>query len=386
MTVKRLKNGTFEVRCRDLNGKQLRRRFADSRMADEFEILVVEQDVESEAAWARARGYAVPEKAQAPALTFSRFAEEVWYPALLSGDATESEEPGTYGHAQRLIKKARVAYPWIGARALASLTLKDFKDLKREIRTAPLNKGEPYAAGTANLVLKRAKQCMAYAVQAEHIPVNPFAAGRLIPDPRKPKVFWRPEEFKRFLSVLRDEREDFFIYFTVALQTALRKSELLGLRKGDIDFGDNVIKVYRQWDSDAYEYPLPGEPRTIAYKDRLKNGEPYKIVPMSEPLRVLLADYTSRIIGGETQLFQWTVKLMKHPGAIIKEFAPKAGVPVIKAHGTRDSAIGNLKKAGIADWVIAKMAGCNVKNLSVYGDLIAQDTRIAANAMGDMFE
>jgi integrase len=250
------------------------------------------------------------------------------------------------------------------------LTMDHFRQLKDKLR-------ESQKPSTGNTVFKRCKRMLRYAVERGAIATNPWEGGKHFPVRRNPKVFWRISECEKFLETVRAERADHFIFFAIALQTACRKSELFGIRKMDCDFDERVIRVSRQWDTDKYEFPEPGEPRRIDFKSKLKNGEPEKIIPMTDGLHQVLKTYCATVIGAETLLYYFTPSEMKNPGKILRHYAAKAGVPPIKMHSTRDSAIGNLKRAGVGDWLIARIAGCSIQNLRNYGDLELRDVRTA---------
>lgn len=368
MATRRIGKNKYQVRCRH-EGRQVKRTFDNKWDAADFERMVVDQGKSPDEAFMLLKGFLPGGKAK----DSPRFEDyvETWLEALEEGKATLDEEPMQPGTLATYRVSIKRVMPFLGTRKLSTLQPSDWQDLKNYLRGK-------YAAGSANNALRRTKQMLRYAHETKVVEEHPFQYGRLIPDPRPDKPFWRKEEVSKFLATVRAAREDHFIYFLIALKTAMRRSELFGLRKCDLDFENKAILVRRQWDSSAYDNPVDGV-RRIAFKPKLKNGQPFKRIPMSEGLATVLADYSSRIIGDETNLFYFGVAFMKYPGKVLRAYAKQAGVTEIKGHGTRDSAIGNLKIAGVQDWHIAQIAGCSVKNLTKYGHLDDRDVREAVN-------
>lgn len=369
----------YEVRCR-YQDKALRRRFSCKWQAQDFESAIAKGKSPEEAQLLALRA-SIRDTGGVNLPTFREFVERRFIPGQKDGRATSTETPNQAGTVQRLHNQLKIAYPFIGNKRLDSLTYQDYREVKWQLANAPLNNGRPYKTSTANKTLSAMKQVLTYAVREDVIASNRWMGAREIPLTRADKPHWKLDEGVKFLEAVKAEREDLFVYFLIALQSGLRRSELFGLRKMDVDVKDKVIRVCRQWDTDAYEFPADGI-RRIAFKSKLKNGEPSKLIPMTDTLCVVLERYMTRLIRPETPLVSLPVKYMKNMRKyVIKPFAEKAGVPGYKLHATRDSFIGNMKRAGISDFHIAKIAGCRVRNLERYGDLDMDDVAKAVTAV-----
>ena len=103
-----------------------------------------------------------------------------------------------------------------------------------------LNEMEP---STAHKIYSITKLIFKHAVQMELISRNPFENVSLIKDKKKKVNTWSFEELKHFLSVVK--KYDMFYYnlFTLAAYTGMRKGELLGLRRSNVDLTNNVISI-----------------------------------------------------------------------------------------------------------------------------------------------
>jgi len=377
MTITKRGN-IYEVRCR-YQGKALRRRFKEKWDAYDFESLVVKGTPPEEAAL-KVKGIQVTKPNILP--TLKEFVEKSFLPGLADGRATTTENPAQRGTVHRAGNFLAPALALIGDKGIDKLSYQDYRELKWHLVNAPLNNGKPYAAGVANKTLSLLKQCLNFAVREEILPSNPWLGARGITVRREDKPHWRPEECERFLKVVREKREDHFIFFLLALQGGLRRAELFGLRKMDVDLSEKVLRVRRQWDCDAYEFPEDGV-RKLAFKSTLKNGEPSKTIPLTDSTCAILEKYVKTLIRPDTPLYSFSFSEMKNPRLhLITPYAKLAGVDAHKMHATRDSFIGNMKRAGVSDFHIAKLAGCRIKNLERYGDLDLADVRLAVNSVG----
>lgn len=77
---------------------------------------------------------------------------------------------------------------------------------------------------------------------------NPAAEVRLRKIPRRSPDFLKSEEVLRVLAAL-DWR--WRPLFATAIYTGLRKGELLGLRKSDVDLGNRLLTVCRSWERET---------------------------------------------------------------------------------------------------------------------------------------
>ena len=75
----------------------------------------------------------------------------------------------------------------------------------------------------------------------------------LVPDkPRRPDTpedliqnCWTAEEARKFLATAREENQQSFAFYTVALETGMRKGELCGLKWTDVDFAASSVTIAR---------------------------------------------------------------------------------------------------------------------------------------------
>lgn len=112
------------------------------------------------------------------------------------------------------------------------------------------------------------------------------------------------EEAQHFLDAARSNR--LYALFALALETGMRKGELLELRCSDIDFENLLIRVQKNFDP-------AGEP---PFLQDVKTDRSYRILPVSADTAQLLKEFRSlteqeRIFYSEKYSTEWTDLVFK---------------------------------------------------------------------------
>jgi integrase len=97
--------------------------------------------------------------------------------------------------------------------------------------------------------------------------------------PKRLPDFLRPDEVPRVLAQLASRWRPLF---ATAIYTGLRKGELLGLRKGDVDFTTGLITVTRSYDRDTtkgqHADAIPIARELVPYLQRAVQASPSELV------------------------------------------------------------------------------------------------------------
>ena len=368
MAVKKIKN-KWRVMARTPGGRLVKRLFDDKWSANDFEKLVTTQ------------GLPEPEnQGISKGITYRDFVTDVWLPAARSGATTNTrvrkpqQATTNYHVGKRLVRVLEL----IGNVPLADLSMVHYERVFDALESVPMNRRTPkkYAPSTANKMLKHMGESLKFAVRKKLIPFNPWADGERFYCPPTVKDHWKPEQCKRFLDVVAGEHPGHYAFFVTVLSTGMRRGEMFGLQFGDLDFTELTITVSRQFDE--HHYNTTGESKT---KPGLKNGSPFKVIPMSTLVSNVLKIYTRNIIGKETVLFDFGMAVTKNPTRLINLYRVRAGVPRITFHRCRDSFISNMSRAGVPEALIAQIAGCTKSNLATYQRFDSTDTRRVINAV-----
>lgn len=115
---------------------------------------------------------------------------------------------------------------------------------KRDRRATDSRRGEKYAPASVNRELELLSAIFTHAIRLKLLPgPNPcHAVARLDEDNERTRVLSYEEE-ERLMGQLTGGREHLRPIVELAIQTTLRKSELLGLRKANLDFDRSLVRV-----------------------------------------------------------------------------------------------------------------------------------------------
>ena len=166
------------------------------------------------------------------------------------------------------------------------------------------------------------------AFNEELIPFNPVLGIRFN-DPRqgakKPETL-SPEEAKEFLDAAQEIGEQHHVVALLGLTAGLRKSEMLALKKSDIDFKNGLLHIQRRLELASH-----------AIIDGTKGGRlETRIVPVPEFTAYILKISTKDYSNSDFVLRGRFGSYMSHRRlhAIVEEIANRAKVK-ISAHGLR---------------------------------------------------
>jgi integrase len=136
--------------------------------------------------------------------------------------------------------------PAFGSVRLSDLSKKDLQDLKVKLSTSSDGRNKrPLKPKSVNNILGLAKKILATAVDWELIPVNPFQSVKRLKLGEQAVDYWMPEERDRFLRFARQLDPEFTRVVQLAVFSGLRRGEIAGLTRGDLDFERRLILVSR---------------------------------------------------------------------------------------------------------------------------------------------
>lgn len=202
-----------------------------------------------------------------------------------------------------------------------------------------------------------------YAVRMEYMPTNPLTKIGNFKDAnviKKEMLYYTPDEFKKFIAAALESAEnastnlawDFYVFFSIAFFTGLRKGEIHALRWSDID--GNYLSVKRSITQKLKGGDVETPP---------KNKSSIRTIQMPAPLRSILAEHKARwqslqgfnedfrICGGTHPLRDTSIENAN------KRFAELAGVKKIRIHDFRHSHASVLVNNGINIQEVARRLG-----------------------------
>lgn len=254
----------------------------------------------------------------------------------------------------------------VGDTPLSKLTVPFFQEWKNSIEGYISSKTKkPLSLKTKKNVYSYFRLLLNYAVKMDYITKNNLIKLGNFKDPNakppKEKIeYYTADEYKLFAKTALDFAKnsdsirdwDFYVFFSIAFYTGLRKGEIYALKWSDID--ENFLSVTR-----SIAQHLKGGDRETAPK----NKSSVRTLQLPSPLINILNDHKERysaykgfsddfrICGGTRPVRDTTVQ------NALKKIAAAAGIKRIRIHSFRHSHVSLLANEGINIQEIARRLG-----------------------------
>ena len=266
---------------------------------------------------------------------------------------------------------------------------RDVQALLREMRAKGLSER------TVTYIHATLRVALADAVELDELPRNPALVSRRKGRKRgaqdQPKFKVQPltvDQTRRLLETARGERLE--VLFTLALATALRRGEMLGLRWQDVDLARRQLRVVHQL---METRAAPGQ-RSLELVPVKSDGSA-RIVDLPNLLVEQLQAHrqrqdAERLAAQNLWLYRDLVFCSEFGAGIetttlyrvYKRVCERAGVHA-RLHDLRHTAASLLLAQGVPLWDVSKILGhaSYQFTLDTYGHLYAETRRTAADAM-----
>lgn len=213
---------------------------------------------------------------------------------------------------------------FLGSPPVAQIRPKDIEDYKR-------HRCKSVSHRTVNLELSVLRHLLNRAIAWDYLVENPMRKVDFLKVPARDTRFLSAEEVQRLRLACPPH---FLPVVELALNTGMRRGEILGLNWGDVDFGRKSIRLRET-----------------------KNGS-VRYVPMNERVQEVLADLRRRTKGSAVFL---TALGKRHP---LKDFRTvwestlrRAGLPHTRFHDLRHTAASHMVMAGVPLVVVKEILG-----------------------------
>ncbi|MGH9764927.1 MAG: tyrosine-type recombinase/integrase, partial [Blastocatellia bacterium] len=204
---------------------------------------------------------------------------------------------------------------------------------KSERRAAKLKSGANRSVGATNRELRLLSRIFRLAIQNGEIKVNPCREVKVLSGEQARTRYLRPDEELRLMAALTGRRQHIGPIVLLALHTGMRKGELLRLRRDQVDFHRNEIKV-----------------------THTKSGHD-RFVPMNNTVRQELIRL-SRISGGDDLFLNPKTGLtMRDLKTAFNNACREAGIADFRFHDLRHTFGTRAADAGIPLTAIAAIMG-----------------------------
>lgn len=235
--------------------------------------------------------------------------------------------------------------PFFKSKSLRSFKLKDGQDLQLYLKEKELSPSR------VNYILRVINSILNDAVKLDYLIKNPFINLSKLKVVEREKNYWSIEEISKFLDSNKDH--EFYNLYIVAINTGLRRGELLGLLWDKVDFDQGFINVSRTRD----RYGL---------KDTTKSGKS-RIVPMTEATKkalLELKEFNFRDDYVFTHRDGRLPDLTHFSTRIFKKSIQRAQLKDIRFHDLRTSFASNFAESGGDIYLLSKLLGHSSVNMT----------------------
>ena len=218
-------------------------------------------------------------------------------------------------------------------RALAEITFADLETYKKAIAAIPKKYGGVRSVADVNQNLRRLRRLFNVAIEQGWLAANPFTRGKGLIGTSFETERTRtltPAEEKRLLAKCTGRREYLQAIIIFAIETAVRRGELLAVKWSDVNLATRTIRV----------------------KNKYTNIETTRLVPISARLRETLAKLRHNQLKPRSPVFN-VVDFKKGFRAACDE----AKLADLHFHDLRHTAITRMLEAGISPPLVMKISG-----------------------------
>ena len=199
---------------------------------------------------------------------------------------------------------------------------------------------------TAQQIITWQNELLNYKDEKGNLRENPCKkAGSMGKKKNREMLFWTKEEYLKFAEVMMDKPQ-FYYAFEMLYWCGIREGELLALTPADFDFKKGMVSINKSYQR------LNGQDVITTPKTEKSN----RIITMPQFLAEEIQDYIKMLygIGPDDRMFTVTKSYLHRE---MDRGAKEAGVPRIRIHDIRHSAVSLLIDMGFSATAIADRVG-----------------------------
>ncbi|MCB9094719.1 MAG: site-specific integrase [Halobacteriovoraceae bacterium] len=203
-----------------------------------------------------------------------------------------------------------------------------------------------------NYILRVFKTMLNSAVKYEYLVSNPLKKVDFLKEIQNQQEYWNAEEVCCFLNA--NKESEFYELFVIALNTGLRRGEILGLCWDCVDLKRNVLIIRRTFDRYGLkETTKTGRIREVPLNDAAKDAI-LKLVQQQRNTRFVFTKDNGDLIN-----------IQHISDRLFKKAIKKAGVKQIRFHSLRATMASNFVMAGGDLQSLSKILGHSTVEMTV---------------------
>ena len=236
--------------------------------------------------------------------------------------------------------------PYFGKLRISEISTKEIITWQNELLTYRDEKKKPYSQTYLKTLHNQLSAIFNHAVRYYELRSNPAAkVGNMGSEEHKEMLFWTKEEYKKFSFEMMDKPVSFYA-FEMLYWCGIREGELLALAPADFDFEKRTVTINKSYQR------LNGQDLITTPKTEKSN----RVITMPQFLAEEIQDYLKMLygIGADDRMFTVTKSYLHRE---MDRGSKEAGVPRIRIHDIRHSAVSLLIDMGFSATAIADRVG-----------------------------
>ena len=262
----------------------------------------------------------------------------------------------------------------------------------RSLRSGDGNGGRPLAPATIRRIHGILRRALSQGVRWGWLATNPAAATSPPPVMTRDIKPPAPVEVARLFALAQEDDSELAVYVVVAAATGARRSEVLALRRRDLDLDSGIIRIER-----AIEMGPSGpvEKDTKTHAARKVSLDPTTLTMLREH-RELVTERAALCkvkVGPTAFVFSQEIdgSAPWRPDSTTRAFSRlcrRAGLEGVRLHDLRHYVASRLLASGVDVRTVAGRLGHRdaATTLNVYSHFLAEADRDAANVLGRLFD
>ena len=271
-------------------------------------------------------------------MTFKSFMEQY------TADMKTRIKENTWATKDHIIRTKLL--PYFGKLRMNNITAQQIITWQNTLLNYADENGKPYSPVYLKTVHSQLSAIFNHAVRYYNLRENPCKkAGSMGKKKNREMLFWTKEEYLKFADVMMD-KPMFYYAFEMLYWCGIREGELLALTPADFDFEKCTVSI-----SKSYQR-LNGQDVITTPKTEKSN----RTIVMPQFLVEEIQDYLNHLYGirPDDRMFPITKSGLHHE---MDRGAKEAGVPRIRIHDIRHSAVSLLIDMGFSATAIADRVG-----------------------------
>ena len=236
--------------------------------------------------------------------------------------------------------------PYFAKLKMCNITAQQIITWQNEMLNHKDEKGQPYSPVYLKTVHNQLSAIFNHAVRYYNLRDNPCKkAGSMGKKKNREMMFWTKEQYLKFAEVMMDKPLSFYA-FEMLYWCGIREGELLALTPADFDFEKRTVTINKSYQR------LNGQDLITTPKTEKSN----RVITMPQFLAEEIQDYLKMLygIGADDRMFTVTKSYLHRE---MDRGSKEAGVPRIRIHDIRHSAVSLLIDMGFSATAIADRVG-----------------------------